>query len=587
MDKSILYDLRKDWLIQEIFINLTAVPAIAYFIFECFPFAKNNISIFFTCVFVAVCAAFSFGLFSRRFALRNVYPFLNNDISSSPAEIKAAKTQAMNFPFYMAIVFLIRWTLVGGTFAFLPLLLMGKMMVSEVVLTTCFLFFAGISSMPFSFLCSESAVSKFLVLPQIVSCQNDDNDSWQIKITAKIIFLILFSLLPVVGNFCTVLAVASVFNIDVASMKLGFIFLIFQALTFSLFSGYLFSRNIRMLLGEILNFFENMAKSEGDLTKTIAVGSNDELGELAKWFNLFLENLQKMITDIKINSETLKNTSENLSDLSSNLSEKIASSSKTSGAVTLSSENMESNLEIIAGSMEEAMQNIDSVAASAEEMSSTVEEIARHSGKARHIAEKAVKNVETAKVQVDQLGANAREIDKVTEVITEISDQTNLLALNATIEAARAGEAGKGFAVVANEIKELAKQTATATNQIKTMVAAIQSSSSGTIEQISAITDVIIEVNEFVSSITTAVEEQSKAITEVAAKVSDVSRRNQEINKNSAQVSSAANNIVNDIKQLNGSIQGVSEDSQNIRKFGEEMSGLSFHLNAMVAKFRI
>lgn len=68
--------------------------------------------------------------------------------------------------------------------------------------------------------------------------------------------------------------------------------------------------------------------------------------------------------------------------------------------------------------------------------------------------------------------ADAQDISKVTEVITEISEQTNLLALNATIEAARAGEAGKGFAVAANEIKELAKQTAEATKEIKIKVAA-------------------------------------------------------------------------------------------------------------------
>ena len=61
------------------------------------------------------------------------------------------------------------------------------------------------------------------------------------------------------------------------------------------------------------------------------------------------------------------------------------------------------------------------------------------------------------------LGASARDINKVTEVITDIAGQTNLLALNATIEEARAGEAGKGFAVVASEIKGLASKTAEAT----------------------------------------------------------------------------------------------------------------------------
>ena len=85
---------------------------------------------------------------------------------------------------------------------------------------------------------------------------------------------------------------------------------------------------------------------------------------------------------------------------------------------------------------------------------------------------------------MNQLGAAAQEIGKVTETITEISSQTNLLALNATIEAARAGSAGKGFAVVANEIKELAQQTAAATEDIKGRIAGVQSSTAGGIAEI-------------------------------------------------------------------------------------------------------
>ena len=128
---------------------------------------------------------------------------------------------------------------------------------------------------------------------------------------------------------------------------------------------------------------------------------------------------------------------------------------------------MSANMGTVTMASEQAAQNVNVVATAMEEMTAAVQEIAQNTTKASSMTEDAVNYAKGSSEKVNQLGFAAKEISKVTEVITEISEQTNLLALNATIEAARAGDAGKGFAVVANEIKELAKQTANATGEIK------------------------------------------------------------------------------------------------------------------------
>ena len=110
-------------------------------------------------------------------------------------------------------------------------------------------------------------------------------------------------------------------------------------------------------------------------------------------------------------------------------------------------------------------------------------------------------------LSMTELDQAAREVDVVTQTITEISEQTKLLALNATIEAARAGEAGKGFAVVAGEIKELARGTAEATEEVKRKIDGIQETAQGALQRIDRITGIINEVNEIVSVIAAAIEQ--------------------------------------------------------------------------------
>lgn len=340
-------------------------------------------------------------------------------------------------------------------------------------------------------------------------------------------------------------------------------------------------------LGEMITNFKDVAEGEGDLTKRIHVNSKDELGQLAHWFNVFLEKLQGIISSISHNTDLLGQEAGNLTKISTTLAQSAQDTSSRSVNVATAAEEMNANLGSVAAAMEQSTTNTSMVASAAEEMTATINEIAGNANKAHEISEKAVKQAQITSERMNKLGISADAISKVTETITEISEQTNLLALNATIEAARAGEAGKGFAVVANEIKELAKQTAEATLDIKNKIDDVQKTTNDSVQGIGEIANIINSVNELVATITNAVAEQSSATEEIAQNINQAAEGLAEVNENVSQVSMVSSTIAEDITMVSKASNDVSNSSENLRRSGDELQKLAADLQRAVNNFRI
>lgn len=337
----------------------------------------------------------------------------------------------------------------------------------------------------------------------------------------------------------------------------------------------------------IIERIKDIAEGEGDLTARLNVKSNDEMSELARWFNAFIEKLQSMIAKVTNNASHLTTSSRQLAEISDLMSEGASQSSNKAMTVAAASEQMNTMISSAATIMEETVNNLSIVAASAEEMTATINEIAENTETGRQIADNAVGQTNCASGQIEELGQAAQQIGKVVETITEISEQVNLLALNATIEAARAGEAGRGFAVVANEIKDLAKQTAAATDEIKQQVEGIQTSTQGTVEKISDIAKVVGEVNDIVTTIATAVEEQSVTTQDIANNVAQASKGVSKTNEGISEGAAAANNITTDIAEVTQTASEITNSSTQVNANSKELSQLAEELNNLVGQFKV
>ena len=337
-------------------------------------------------------------------------------------------------------------------------------------------------------------------------------------------------------------------------------------------AAYFISITITNPIKKVVAMLKDIATGEGDLTVRLAIESQDEIGELATWFDTFVGKLEEQAAEQKVlqgqvqgSTNDLSAAGEQLSGITSEIADKSTSISEMSGMVAAASEQMSANMDAIAQSSQTSQDNMNSVAGATEEMTSTVSEIAQNAEQAREVTAEAVQSVALASGRVDNLGIAATEISKVTDTIIEIAEQTKLLALNATIEAARAGEAGKGFAVVANEVKELASQTNAATADISHKIQAIQNETTGTVDEIASISTVIDKVNSIVNTIATAVEEQNVTTQDIASNIGLATSGMTEVVNNVSQAATAARDVASNIATVNTDIGSIQKTGQDLK----------------------
>lgn len=373
--------------------------------------------------------------------------------------------------------------------------------------------------------------------------------------------------LPIIISISTAAAILINIMAYATSITTGLISSIITWLLITLISYISSQRLVVSPINKTVNILHQLAEGEGDLTKRVNKLSYDEIGELSRWFNKFINNQMTMIQRVDVSSKTSKGSVKVVSNLTSDIKETMNSVSKTVNDLVNISNNQNNVFQNTKKHFNNLSSSIQKMASLIHQATNKMVNTNEHATKANDFSNDVLSSIneleKTMKVTLDRIHILQNHSNSITKVITSISSisrQTQLLALNATIEAARAGELGKGFGVVAEEITKLAIETEEATQSISELVSNIQKETNNTFEDIN-------EINSKVENSSNSVKNSINSFKYIVNNIIDIKQKMETILEITNKENADINNMV---LSINSSAEKIAKKTAKGTSSSEE-----------------
>ncbi|PUD26627.1 methyl-accepting chemotaxis protein TlpB [Helicobacter pylori] len=326
-------------------------------------------------------------------------------------------------------------------------------------------------------------------------------------------------------------------------------------------------------IDELVLKINAFSRGDKDLRIKIDVGDrNDEISQVGRGVNLFVENARLIMEEIKGISTSNKTSMDKLVQIVQETQKSMKDSSTTLNSVknkaTDVANMMNASIEQSQGLRKRLIETQGLVKESKEAIGDLFSQITESAHTEEELSSK-----------VEQLSRNADDVKSILDIINDIADQTNLLALNAAIEAARAGEHGRGFAVVADEVRNLAGRTQKSLAEINSTIMVIVQEINDVSSQMSLNSQKMERLSDMSKSVQETYEKMSSNLSSV---VSDSNQSMDDYAKSGHQIEV----MVSDFAEVEKVASKTLADSSDILNIATHVSGTTMNLDKQVNLFK-
>ncbi|MDA1195055.1 MAG: methyl-accepting chemotaxis protein [Planctomycetota bacterium] len=342
-------------------------------------------------------------------------------------------------------------------------------------------------------------------------------------------------------------------------------FLAIATVAFSIASLAHLHRKVLRPASELAARMQDISEGEGDLTQRMAPRGSDEFGVLARSFNVFINRVQGLMTQVSQASNVVAGATTQLAVTTRQQEGTVLGFGHTTTEIASASAQISATSQELAGTVRNVTESARRTGKAAQSSRSALDEMDR-------VVRSLQASMERVSLRLGTIDTRAVEITKVVTTITQVADQTNLLSVNAAIESEKAGEAGRGFLVVAREIRRLADQTAGATLHIEDSVRQMQEAVAAGVTETQRFAD---QVGRGVQAVSTAADEIGRIIEEVHGLGNAFSQ----VDDGMEQQNEGARRISDSMSALR---DGAGQTAQALK----ELARTSEHLQAAVGSLR-
>ncbi len=326
-------------------------------------------------------------------------------------------------------------------------------------------------------------------------------------------------------------------------------------------------------IDELVLKINAFSHGDKDLRIKIDVGDrNDEISQVGRGINLFVENARLIMEEIKGISTSNKTSMDKLVQIAQETQKSMKDSSTTLNSVKNKATGVASMMNISIEQSQGLRKRLIETQGLVKESKDAIGDLFSQIIESAHTEEELSSKVE-------QLSRNADDVKSILDIINDIADQTNLLALNAAIEAARAGEHGRGFAVVADEVRNLAGRTQKSLAEINSTIMVIVQEINDVSSQMNLNSQKMERLSDMSKSVQETYEKMSSNLSSV---VQDSNQSMDDYAKSGRQIEA----MVSDFVEVEKVASKTLADSSDILNIATHVSGTTMNLDKQVNLFK-